>query len=108
MMDFVRSHHNFSIEYLITSRGNQLIFSPPYSSFLNPIVNHLNQLKFHVKRMNPSTLDAVFEDIELALQVITEDDCKNYHAKKLKYSHSESEFPIDLKTHLTICEPIFR
>ncbi|XP_053204751.1 uncharacterized protein LOC128389229 [Panonychus citri] len=56
-----------------------------YSPFLNPIENLFNQLKFYVKKYRPANAEQVFEGVELASEMITSEDCKNYYNHMKKY-----------------------
>lgn len=85
IMDNVRFHRAEDVKSLVESRGHSLLFLPPYSPFLNPIENLFNQLKFHVKRKRPTTIDEVFDSIRDASNVITSDDCKSYYDHMLNY-----------------------
>lgn len=87
VMDNVRFHHHELVQSQIADASIEieLIFLPPYSPFLNPIENLFNQLKYYVKRFRPSSADEVFHAVDLASQVISEMDCRNYYSNMMSY-----------------------
>ena len=85
VMDNVRFHHATDVIDLIESHGHRITFLPAYSPFLNPIEELFNQLKFYCKSFNPKTPDEVFRAVELASDVISEENCRNYYKHMLTY-----------------------
>ena len=61
VLDNVPFHHSISVSKLIQSRGHETVYLPPYSCFLNKIVNLFSQFKYYVKRFEPKTFNGVFE-----------------------------------------------
>jgi transposase len=55
IMDNVAFHKTREINAAIEANGHRIMFLPPYSSFLNPIINVFSKWKGFVKEERPKT-----------------------------------------------------
>jgi transposase len=90
IMDNVPFHHSRDIREHIEGSGNQLMFLPPYSPFLNPIENVFNQWKNSVKSARPSNEQELLTAIHSSCDLITPEQCHNY------FGHMETFIPMCL------------
>ncbi|KII68524.1 hypothetical protein RF11_10921 [Thelohanellus kitauei] len=65
-MDNVPFHTDASIKCLITAWGHEVLYLPPYHSFLNPIENMFSQLKSIVRSFRPNSENYFMNQIHSA------------------------------------------
>ena len=78
--DNLPAHKMAVIETLISSRGAQVIFLPPYSPDLNPIELLWSKLKEIIRGYAPKTVRAFNRALSAALSKITKSDLKGWFA----------------------------
>ena len=74
-MDKVNFHKADKIKKLV---DHDLLFLPPYSTFLNPIENLFNQWKNLIKVCCSTTEEELFKNMETGSEKITSENCANY------------------------------
>ncbi len=84
-MDNVRFHKTDLVVNLIESHGHKAIFLRPYSPFLNPIENLLNQCDNNIKRSEPRNENQLYESVDNASEKITPENCANYYRNMESY-----------------------
>ena len=85
ILDNVRFHKNQEALSLITTKGHQMKFLPPYSPFLNPIENMFSKWKNSVKRRQSNDEEELFHNIESSLNEITSSDCLGFYQNMMTY-----------------------
>lgn len=80
VMDNLAPHKRTEVRAIITARGAELRYLPPYSPDLNPIENAFAKLKAALRKAEARTLDQLEAAIRAALLTFKPDECANYFA----------------------------
>jgi transposase len=80
VMDNLAPHKRGEVREIITARGAELRYLPPYSPDLNPIENAFAKLKAALRKAEARTLDQLEAAIRDALPTFRPDECANYFA----------------------------
>lgn len=78
IMDNLGSHKGKETRRLIRSAGARLWFLPPYSPDLNPIKQVISKIKQAMRTACERTVEAVIERAGLAIESISQAECRNY------------------------------
>lgn len=78
VMDNLSSHKGQRVRALIESTGAKLLFLPPYSPDLNPIELAFSKLKQLLRSAGHRTMDALWQDVQRMLNLISRDDAANF------------------------------
>lgn len=75
-MDNSSSHKGWRVRAMIESAGATLLYLPPYSPDLNPIELAFAKLKQLLRSAGHRTLDALWNDVQRMLDLISADDAR--------------------------------
>ena len=89
-MDNASSHKNEDVKKLI-EKDNYLLHSIPYQHYTNSIENFFSVLKSKLNKMEGLTLDKLKENVQKAINLITEESFTNI--LKGTYQRSETYTP---------------
>ncbi|KII61896.1 hypothetical protein RF11_01678 [Thelohanellus kitauei] len=78
-MDNFRFHKVSAILDCFNRKGHEVLYLPPYSSFLNPIEEVFSKYKCCVKRRRPENETKLFKYMTEGLNTITPEDCDGYY-----------------------------
>ncbi len=78
VMDNLTSHKGEKVRTLIESVGAKVMYLPPYSPDLNPIERAFSKLKQLMRSAAHRTIDALWNDVQRMLDLITASDAKGY------------------------------
>ena len=95
IMDNARIHHYAGVKQLIDERHICVLYLPPYTPMLNPIVSCFSKWKNSVLRGEARTEVQLKNLIDSGFISITEEDCDGYYRKMLRYlvmAEREEEF----------------
>ena len=96
VMDNVPFHRSIDVQEIVSRRGHNLVFLPPYSPFLNPIEEMFNQLKSLIIEAKSTTEDELYANVEGASSKITAENCRKYYEHMESYmSKCMRKIPID-------------
>jgi transposase len=85
IMDNVAFHKTQDARNVFNNSGDELIFLPPYSPFLNPIENMFSKWKNLVKQSLPTNQTQLLDSIDSFSTVITATDCRGYFRNMKSY-----------------------
>jgi len=78
ILDNLSSHKGAEVSALITARGAELLFLPPYSPDLNPIENAFAKLKELLRKAAERTRENLWRRIGRLLNEFSSNECSNY------------------------------
>jgi transposase len=78
IMDNLGSHKSQAVRQLIRAAGAKLFFLPRYSPDLNPIEQVFSKLKTLLRKTDPRTTEATWQNIGALLDCFTPQECANY------------------------------
>ena len=76
--DNLSSHTSPRVVELLTAKGCEIIFLPPYSPDLNPIEMAFSKLKTLIRKAAARTSQALWKQVGRACDLFTRQDCSNY------------------------------
>ena len=79
VMDNLSSHKGQRVRQLIESAGAKVLYLPPYSPDLNPIELAFAKLKQLMRSAAHRTMDALWQDVQRMLDLITPDDAAGFY-----------------------------
>ncbi|MBL4789730.1 MAG: IS630 family transposase [Kordiimonadaceae bacterium] len=80
IMDSLATNKMAAAKKAIKERGAWPLFLPPYSPDFNPIELAFSKLKAHLKRLAPSTIEALCKDTGQILYMFRKQERQNYFA----------------------------
>jgi transposase len=78
VMDNLSSHKAAGVREAIEAKGAMLVYLPPYSPDFNPIEMVYSKLKWLVRSVGPTTVDALWRFLGQALDRFSPIECLNY------------------------------
>ncbi len=78
--DNLSAHKRDSIRRAIERRGAWLLFLPSYSPDFNPIELAFSKFKAHMKRLEPRTVDELWQAAGTVCDLFKPDECLNFFA----------------------------
>ncbi|OLY84262.1 hypothetical protein AYI68_g1583 [Smittium mucronatum] len=91
VLDSSRTISDRNIINFISERGFSVIYTPPYSPYLNPVGNLSTRVIGLTPRMISNSEDELFDNIDKAFSTVTEPECKVYFEDMLKYLDKSSK-----------------
>ena len=85
IMDNVKFHKTTAVKDVITEKGFNLQYLPPYSPFLNPLENMFSKWKEFTKRQRPNNEAELMIAIENGKNTVSAADCNGFYKNMLKY-----------------------
>ncbi|PSO64566.1 MAG: hypothetical protein BRC36_06355 [Cyanobacteria bacterium QH_2_48_84] len=79
-MDNLPAHQVKGVKEMIESAGASLIYLSPYSPDFNPIKHYWSKLKQYLRSVAARSRKALEKTISLGLDLITENDIRNWFA----------------------------
>ena len=84
VMDNLSSHKVNGVSELITSRGAEVLYLPPYSPDLNPIEKAWSKIKQYLRSIRARTKEELDNGISQALDLITPDNAQAWFSLSMK------------------------
>ncbi len=80
VMDNLSAHKVQGVRELITARGAELLYLPPYSPYFNPIEECWSKVKQILRTLKARTAEALEQAVAQALAAITPDNARGWFA----------------------------
>lgn len=78
VMDNLQAHKAAGVTEAIEAAGARLLYLPPYSPDFSPIEPMWSKVKQKLRSIGARTVDALNDAVTVALQSITENDCRGF------------------------------
>ena len=78
VMDNLAAHKRAEVREAIEAAGCTLLYLPPYSPDLNPIVLAFSKLKALLRKAGKRTVEGLWGFLGQALEAFTPEECRNY------------------------------